>query len=319
MNKFVDNVYVINMDKDKQRLKEITKECKKFNIKFERFTGIDASKLTKKEKSKYITDYCNNYCTNSIIGCAMSHIKIYEDIINKGYKNALILEDDIYICNDFYDVLNKAFEELPEDYDILYLGALGLASKEKYYDVNIILKLFKKKKKYINNNKFKNIFVPEFPLGTHAYIISNKGCKILLKYLIKIYFHIDWLINLNINKLNIYLTNKKIVYQKWDDSNNSNLISFPKYINIILNKYYDQNKQPISYLFNLSNIKLFNINITLWIIIFFIFGLINNKYLNFIILLYFLIDFDLIFFLVLFLGLIINIIIRNLKFMMNTY
>jgi glycosyl transferase family 25 len=295
MNKFVDNVYVINMDKDKQRLELITKECQKFNIKFERFTGIDATMLTKKEKSKYITDYCNNFCPNSIIGCAISHIKIYEDIINKGYKNALILEDDIYIDDDFYDILNKAFEELPDNYDILYLGFLNFINYKE------------------NNNKFKNIYIPKIPLGTHAYIISNKGCKKLFKYLTKnIFFHIDWIINFNMNKLNVYTTKKKIIYQTWNDSNNSNLTSFPKYINLVLNKYKINNDIPCTYFFNLSYIKLFNINITLWIIIFFIFGLINNKYLNLLILLYFLIDFDLIFFLVLFLGLIINIIIYKL-------
>lgn len=296
MNKFVDNVYVINMDKDKHRFKQITKECQKFNIKFERFTGIDATILTKKEKSKYITNYCNNYCPNSIIGCAISHIKIYEDIINKGYKNALILEDDIYIYDDFYDILNKAFEELPDNYDILYLGFLNFFNLKK------------------NNNTNKNIFIPILPFGTHAYIISNKGCKILLKHLRKnIFIHIDFMINLNMNKLNVYATKKKIIYQIWDDSNNSNLNSFPKYINLALNKYKINNDIPYTYFLNLSNIKLFNINITLWIIIFFIFGLVNNKYLNLIILLYFLIDFDLIFFLVLFLGLIINIIFFNYK------
>jgi GR25 family glycosyltransferase involved in LPS biosynthesis len=55
MEKYVDNVYLINMDKDTERLIKVTKECKKFNINFERFNGI--------------------------IGCGVSHLKIYEDAI----------------------------------------------------------------------------------------------------------------------------------------------------------------------------------------------------------------------------------------------
>ena len=49
MNNYVDNVYLINMDKDTDRLVKVTKECDKVNIKFERFTGIKVLNLSKKE------------------------------------------------------------------------------------------------------------------------------------------------------------------------------------------------------------------------------------------------------------------------------
>ena len=87
MNNFIENIYVINMDKDTERLNNIYKECNKNNIKFERFTGVDASKLSIKEKNNYVTKFCQNFCTNSMIGCGISHIKIYEDVIKKNYNN----------------------------------------------------------------------------------------------------------------------------------------------------------------------------------------------------------------------------------------
>jgi hypothetical protein len=52
MNSFIDNVYVINMDKDSNRLNRITEECNKFNIKFQRFTGVDLKTLSKKRKKE---------------------------------------------------------------------------------------------------------------------------------------------------------------------------------------------------------------------------------------------------------------------------
>jgi glycosyl transferase family 25 len=314
MNSFIDNVYVINMDKDTDRLNKMTKECNKFNIKFQRFSGVDANKLSVQEKNKYVTNFCQKYCTNGMIGCGLSHIKIYEDVINNNYNNVLILEDDIYFADDFHTIFNDALNNLPTDYDILYIGCFGLSSKEINYDYNYLFKLLSNKKK--QNNTFKNIFCPEFPLGTHAYIISNQGCKKLLEIINKINWHIDWQISFNNKNLNIYVTNKKIVHQLWEESNNSNMLSFPKYPNTLLNNIYDNNKVPYSYIFNVSIIKICNVAIKLWHIIFFILGLINNKYLNIYILIYFVIDFDFNTFFIFLFAMLLNILF-NYKFIIR--
>jgi glycosyl transferase family 25 len=259
MNSFIDNVYVINMDKDINRLDKVTEECNKFNIKFQRFPGVNPNTLSEEEKNKYITKFCQNFCTNGMIGCGLSHIKIYEDVINNNYNNVLILEDDIYFEDDFHYILNNALDELPNDYDILYIGSFGLSSKDTYYDYNNFLKIVSNKK--TETNSYKTIYCPEFPLGTHAMIISNKGCKKLLEIINKINYHIDFQISLNNQDLNTYATNKKIVNQLWEESCNSNMSSFPKYPNTLLNNIYDNNKVPYSYIFNLSIIKICNINI----------------------------------------------------------
>ena len=301
MNNFIENIYVINMDKDTHRLNNIYKECNKNNIKFERFTGIDASKLSIQEKNKYVTKFCQQYCTNNMIGCGLSHIKIYEDVIKKNYNNVLILEDDVYFIKNFHKNLNEVLEELPKDYDILYIGSLGLSNKKISFDFNLIFKLMSNKNNKQDTN-YKNIFCPIFPLGLHGYIISNQGCKKILKMFNKVNYHIDFQINFNNKNLNTYTTNKKLVYQNWKDSNNADMLSFPKYPNILLNKFYDCNNCPYSWIFNVPLIKLFNIGIKFWHILFFIFGIVNYKYLNIIIFIYFIIDFDLNSFIIFLLG-----------------
>ena len=45
MNKYVDHVYLINMDKDKDRLITVINKCNELNIVFERFSGIDPKKV----------------------------------------------------------------------------------------------------------------------------------------------------------------------------------------------------------------------------------------------------------------------------------
>ena len=54
MNNYVDNIYLINMDKDKERLETVTKECDIVNIKFERFLGVNVNNLSKHIFDKYI-------------------------------------------------------------------------------------------------------------------------------------------------------------------------------------------------------------------------------------------------------------------------
>lgn len=310
MIKNINKTYVINMDKDIIRLNKIKIECDKMNIKFDRFRGCEYKLLLNEEKNKYLTNFCKIFCTDGIIGCGLSHIKIYEEIIKNKYKNTLILEDDIYFEDDFYNVLNDALNELPKDYDILYLGSFGLSDIQSYYDYNNIFKIFnllknKEKKEY------KTIYIPEYALGTYGYIISNNGCEKLLNIIKKLNYHIDFTIAYNNNKLKIYGTKKKIIYQKNEDSNNSELLGFPKIINYYLNNIYDQNRIPYSYIFNVSLIKILNININLWVIIFLILGLLNNKYVNIFIITYILKDFNKNFLIIFLVGLIINKIIKK--------
>jgi len=288
MEKYVDNVYLINMDKDTERLEKVTKECKKFNINFERFNGVDPLKLSKKELNKYVSKICQNICPNGIIGCGVSHMKIYEDAIKNNYKNILVLEDDVYFSDELYKELNKAMIELPKDYDILYLGCLGWYNKQPKYNIDLYNLLYyllsKCKSTCKNNNKLNNnykyIHVPELPLSAHAMMISNKGCKKLLNLIKKLNYHIDMTIAVKSNELNIYTTKKQLIYQTLIDSNNSDMSS-----NYLLNNYLKNIKNndgiPYSYIFNGYVIKIFNINITLFDIIFFLLGIFSyiNKYL----------------------------------------
>jgi glycosyl transferase family 25 len=101
MEKYVDNVYLINMDKDTERLEKVTKECKKFNINFERFSGVNPLKLSKKELNKYVSKTCQNICPDGLIGGGVSHMKIYEDALKNNYKNILVLEDDVFLVTSY--------------------------------------------------------------------------------------------------------------------------------------------------------------------------------------------------------------------------
>lgn len=119
MNKYVDHIYIINMDKDKDRLMTVTNKCNELNIVFERFSGIDPKKLLDQEKNKYLSNFNQYFMPYGIVGCAYSHIYIWLDAIKNNYKNILILEDDIIFKKEkFYKNFENAYNELPNDYDM---------------------------------------------------------------------------------------------------------------------------------------------------------------------------------------------------------
>jgi GR25 family glycosyltransferase involved in LPS biosynthesis len=276
MNSYVDNIYLINMDKDIDRLEKVKKECDIVNIKFERFPGVKITDLSQNILDKYIPEDIQKYGTNGMIGCGLSHLFIWKDAIKKNYNNILILEDDVTFTNNFNEILQNAMNELPNDYDILYLGlkdSICIPPKD---------------------TSFNYIYKPLFPLLTHAMIISKNGLNKLVKYIIKINDHIDWIIARNKDKLNIYATKEKIANQIWDNSNNSNLKTFPKIINFFLDKIYDCHKIPQSYEYNFQLYKYKGNIITVMTYKIFILGLLSNIHniILFLCLLYFVYDYD---------------------------
>jgi GR25 family glycosyltransferase involved in LPS biosynthesis len=276
MNNYVDNVYLINMDKDIDRLKKVTKECDKVNIKFERFPGLKVSDLSQNVLDKYIPEEIQKYGTNGMIGCGLSHLFIWQDAIKKNYKNILVLEDDVYFSNDFNKYLHNIMEEVPKDYDILYLGY-----KDSICEAP-------------KDCSFNYIYKPTFPLLTHAMIISNKGLNKLLNLITNIDDHIDWKIARNVKKLNIYASKKKIINQIWESSNNSNLSNFPKIINYYLDQVHDCNNIPESYEYNFQLYKYKDYKITRMTYSIFHLGMLANIHYSILLLclLYFSCDYD---------------------------
>ena len=64
----------------------------------------------------------NDMMKTGRIACAWSHSKAYEHIINNNISNALIIEDDFLLCNDFANLFIDIQCNIPQDYDMLYMA-----------------------------------------------------------------------------------------------------------------------------------------------------------------------------------------------------
>jgi GR25 family glycosyltransferase involved in LPS biosynthesis len=89
-------------------------------------------------------------------GCALSHIQVWKDAYNKGYKKILILEEDFEVLNKFNSDLLKT------DYDwtLFYLGCN-----------------FPEEPKPISEHHV----IPRLTYCTHSYMLTREGCRLLLE------------------------------------------------------------------------------------------------------------------------------------------
>lgn len=133
----IDHIYCLNLERSAERRKNMEKEFEKEELEVEFFKACDGKAIGR----------------DGVYGNAESNIKIYKDIVEKGYENALILEDDIELIDDFKNKINELCE--PEDWDILYIYSLGRILYEEH-----------------NQHFLKGV-----SLSTAGYIISNKCAK----------------------------------------------------------------------------------------------------------------------------------------------
>lgn len=180
--------YVINIDKNIEKYDEINNRFSKLGIKPERFSGIYAKDLDK--------DYINNITYPYVqytmekgrsidsdigslgaIGCSLSHITLWNMLLNSKEDMFLILEDDAFpytsinIINNYLNDVNR----IDSDWDYIFLGFL---KPNIIYSADI----------EVSNRIYK---INEITFQTHAYIINKKGASKLLKNAFPIIHQID--------------------------------------------------------------------------------------------------------------------------------
>lgn len=135
-------------------------------------------------------------CSTAESNIALGHHSILKNIVNSNSDVSLILEDDVVFSHDIVNKLESIFEDqLPKDWEIVYLGALptgsGFMHEEWSKD---LLKL--------------NGGVWWFS----GILVSKKGAEKLLNKL-PIIGPIDVWINHHLKDLNAYMTKTNIVFQ----------------------------------------------------------------------------------------------------------
>jgi len=110
-------IYLINLDKDKERLIAAESQLKRFGLQFERVGAVYGKAMPVEEKEAAVNAF-RWWCAvgrciwDGEIGCALSHRKARNLMITQNEDIACILEDDVVLSDMFPDVLRYIAENL---------------------------------------------------------------------------------------------------------------------------------------------------------------------------------------------------------------
>lgn len=173
----IDKIYVISLDGQVPELQQkILKNLQTLNFESTTSCGVYPAWDGKNQgvpegysvyKNWQLEDTWNDWWKREVIpgevGCAVSHIKVWEKIVAKGLKRTLILEDDFHPNGQLNNL-----DEPPVEWDIAYLGKSKIKKDAK--------------EESIGGSWVK----PVASYCMHAYIVTLEGAKKLLnEYKIK--------------------------------------------------------------------------------------------------------------------------------------
>lgn len=251
----IDSILYINLKRRPDRDKHMRKLLDNNQLtNITKIDAIDGKELIPENISNNditlegINDAYNNSqqlyipLTVGAIGCALSHKKCYQYIIDNNIERCLILEDDVRLHPDFNNLLNNLLDEIPEDFDIFALGHSSTAKVDpKFIPTH----------NFYKTSKFYGLF---------GYIVSNKGAYNLLN-IFPITKQMDTEISNNLDTINAYVLHNSIIFS--DPSSTTTL--FGTDIQIRNND-------------NIEHFNYVNDNYYLWIFLFLLICYVITKY-----------------------------------------
>lgn len=128
-------IYVLHYSKLIDRKKHIVNQFNKNNITdFEFIELFDKDKLSNTEIQNF-----DNKLKLTEISLSLKHYYVYK-LIADNYDQALIFEDDIILSDNFINKLGKCLNQLPNDYDMLFIGdGCGLHIKKGKINSDMVI------------------------------------------------------------------------------------------------------------------------------------------------------------------------------------
>ena len=192
LNEYFDKIFVVNLNRRKDRLDSFDSQSKKNNFIYERYEAFDVSEIP----------YPYNICDKTLnhtnvplgaVGCYISHFMILEKSIELGYEKILIFEDDVILTDNFEEKIMDIMDRIDKNWDFLYLGCTLPSISE-------------------NLGGYAKVYGC---LTTHSYALSRGAIKFLYDALCENFFTepIDVVYSKHIMNMNSFLTIPYLTYQ----------------------------------------------------------------------------------------------------------
>lgn len=207
------DVYVINLDEAKKRLRHFTRQFSKSDLAVEgqtfirvpaiRGNAFDVERVVSRQALREImaaerTGFrLRHYqLSRNAVGCYLSHVRLWESILETDKDAALIFEDDAEIHPEIRAFLERT--PVPADFDVILLGYVCFkCSRDDAAGYHRVRRFF----------------------GLHGYLISRQGIKKLLhehgRSIVPVRKQIDTVLSdlAEAKKIHVYASRRKWVEQ----------------------------------------------------------------------------------------------------------
>ena len=174
-------IMVINLSHRQDRWQKFCENASELEfLNYERFEAVNGETLQPSLWLQRLFDGNDYNMRAGIVGCAMSHIKLYIDLINSDYAMYLILEDDLTFTPNFEEKFRHLLRQTEIfDWDMVYLGhhlRNDASDEEKNEAYNSVI--FPRIEKWNSSISFMRSMG-----GTGGYLIHRCGAERLLNYI----------------------------------------------------------------------------------------------------------------------------------------
>lgn len=213
-------IWVVNLDQSTDRWRDCEEELAKQCLSASRFPATFGAAMTDGDLRDSCTWAARYFCTAGMIGCFVSHSRIWHRVADEGCGSAVVvLEDDFVLYPDFSRKLQVLLDELPAHWDVCLLGAVGCIAPDRE---PLAMKLYEliagggRPSPGRTRSISQNIFIPFRPAGTHAYVVSQEGARKLCRLCPKVRYHVD-LTAWSLQELNLYAAKDLLATQRFGD------------------------------------------------------------------------------------------------------
>jgi GR25 family glycosyltransferase involved in LPS biosynthesis len=137
LNNYFDHIYCLNLPECKERAADTQKRCDDFGISFSFFPAI-SGKLFSDIHSGYSGARSTRVSNPNYMACALGHLSIYRHALSNSYDRILVIEDDLLFNRNMDSILVSAKDEIPDQWDLLYLAFIPLTDDLMFWNYGII-------------------------------------------------------------------------------------------------------------------------------------------------------------------------------------
>ena len=201
---------VVNLDRRHDRFDTFLKDAKQMNfLNPARYSAVDGALLKNTYQLQKTFDTNDFGWRAPMIGCALSHIHNWYNLVQEKDENTIYLmcEDDITLVPEFRPKLARVLELMPDAADIVYLGHTYYPNRKRdeYYDKETypVIELW-------DHDKSRT----ESMGGTFGYLITKRGALKLLQWINKngVTNGIDWVMLRASSVLSVYYPFPHLIY-----------------------------------------------------------------------------------------------------------